>query len=302
MLNLFHSRHRTVATVGLQGHGKTVFLASLFRDSFFVLSETLRPFAVRAVSAKADDVFYGNAQALHDLELPPANPRGKPEPAILEFASVPRPASRWRRNIRLTFFDIAGEVFSSDRMAAEYAPFLADADDIIFLFDPTHQDFNALAAARLLDLVCRVTMKSSRKNLIVALSKMDELRGQDEWADLIGDLWPDAAPAQADLSAYFRQMERMSEMLRLWWSDPARQAQNLMNALPADVRFCALSSVGHQPVWDCAACHAVNSGRLTRCEKCQAARTNARMRLMKRPEPFRVRDPLFWIFRHAGVM
>src|SRR4030095_7300928 len=57
MLRLFPSRQRTVAIVGLQGHGKTVFLASLFRDSFFLLSETLRPFAVRAVSAKAERLF-----------------------------------------------------------------------------------------------------------------------------------------------------------------------------------------------------------------------------------------------------
>lgn len=302
MLNLFYSRQRTVATVGLQGHGKTVFLAGLFCDSFFLLSETLRPFAVRAVSAKADEVFYGNAQMLHDLELPPANPRGKPEPAVLEFTGVPRPGSHRRRDIRLTFYDIAGEVFNQDRTVAEYAPYLAEADDIIFLFDPTHPDFSALSAARLVDLVCRATARGRRKNLIIALSKMDELRAQDEWADLIGDLWPDAAPGHNDLSAYFRQMDRLSAMLRLWWSDPAREAQNLMNALPEDVHFCALSSVGHQPVWDCARCRTVNSGRQRECRQCQHTRTGTRLRLAGKPEPFRVRDPLFRIFRAAGVM
>ena len=64
-MHLFKPKERIVATVGLQGHGKTVFLASLFWDSFFVLSESLKPYAVRAASAKADDVFYGNAQTLH---------------------------------------------------------------------------------------------------------------------------------------------------------------------------------------------------------------------------------------------
>jgi len=301
MARLFYSKHRVVATVGLQGHGKTVFLASLFRDSFFVLSETMKPFAVRAVTAKADDVFYGNAQTLHDLALPPANPRSKPEPAVLEFAYVPRPRSQRRRNISLTFYDIAGEIFSNDRMAGEYAPFLSEADDIIFLFDPTHPDFNALRAARLVDLVARVAGRSGRKNLIIALSKMDELRDQDEWADTIGHLWPDTPPSQADLPTYFRQMDNLSQMLRLWWTDPARESRNLMNLLAKQTRFCALSSVGHQPVWDCE-CRATNPGPLRQCVQCHATRVGARLRLVRKPEPFRVRDPLFWIFRAAGVM
>src|SRR4029453_15401361 len=123
------------------------------RDSFFLLSETLRPFAVRAVSARADDVFYGNAQTLHDLELPPANPRGKPEPAVLEFTHIPSRQGPRRRTLRLTFYDLAGEVFSNDALASSYAPFLAEADDIIFLFDLTHPGCGALGAARLVDLV-----------------------------------------------------------------------------------------------------------------------------------------------------
>jgi hypothetical protein len=32
------------------------------------------------------------------------------------------------------------------------------------------------------------------------------------------------------------------------------------------------------------------------------ARRGASLRLQRKPEPFRVRDPLFWIFRAAGVM
>lgn len=302
MFNWFTSKKRTVATVGLQGHGKTVFLASLFRDSFFVLSETLKPFSVRAATAKADDVFYGNALTLHDLRLPPANPRGKPDPAILEFSNVPRRGGKRRSSIELTFYDIAGEVFSNDEMATQYAPFLSDADDIIFLFDPTESNFSALRAARLIDLVSRVALKNKRKNIIVTLSKMDELRAQDGWAEIIGNLWPDAPPTTLDLSAYFQQMDHLSEMLRLWWSDPAREAQNLMNTLGSHVRFSAVSSIGHQPLWDCASCTAANIATHTQCVSCQTNRTNARLRLAHRPDPFRVRDPLFWIFRDAGVM
>ena len=55
-------------------------------------------------------------------------------------------------------------------MAGAYAPFLSEADDIIFLFDPSHPDFSPLRAARLVDLVFRVAGKGRGKNLIVALS------------------------------------------------------------------------------------------------------------------------------------
>src|SRR4051812_10278308 len=284
---LFGPRERTVATVGLAGHGKTIFLASLFWDSFFALSESLHdehePYTVRAVSPRADDVFYGHAQLLHDLNVPPANPRTRPEPAVLEFSGIPRAEPRWwrgRSSIRLSFYDIAGEVFSSDDLAREYAPYLLHADDIIFIFDPTQPDFSALTAARLVDLVYRVARGGRPKHVIIALSKMDQLRSSDEWASIIDTFWPDAPPRPTTLGSYLNQMQSLSDALRHWWTDPTRQALSLIHALPKDARFCALSSLG-QPA---------------------LPGDNGRLRLPQRPKPFRVRDPLFWIFRDAGVM
>ena len=297
----FYDKERTVATVGLQGHGKTVFLASLFRDSFFVLSDALRPYSVRAVTAKADDVFYGNAIALQELELPPANPRSKPDPAILEFSNIPRIGSKNTRSIRLTFYDIAGEVFSNDRLATDYASFLKEADDIIFLLDPTHEEFNVLRSARMIDLVNRIN-QTKKQNIIIALSKMDELHDQSEWSEILGNLWPDLPPSHFGLSNYLTQMDYLSEVLRQWWMVPQRGAQNLINTMPDNVRFCALSAVGHQPIWDCAECQSINVATLRNCVKCEAARLGAGLRLSRQMEPFRVRDPLFWIFRAAGVM
>ncbi|MGH9752946.1 MAG: hypothetical protein ACREA2_09190 [Blastocatellia bacterium] len=110
---------------------------------------------------------------------------------------------------------------------------------------------------------------------------MDELRAHDEWAGIIGDLWPDDPPSLRNLPTYFQQMDSLSETLRtLWWLNPERQAQNLINSLPSNTRYCAISSLGHQPVRD----------------------ENGVLRLTSKPEPFRARDPLFWIFRAAGVM
>jgi hypothetical protein len=283
-MRFFTPKERTIATIGYPGHGKSVFLAGLFWDSFFALSRSFQdgrqPYSVRALSEEAGKLFYGNAKMLHSRALPPANPRSHPKPAILEFKGIPRANSLWRRSIRLVFYDVAGEVFNDDRLTREYAPYVANAHDLIFLFDPTHPDFSALSAAELVDLVYRVAQGRLKKNVIIALTKMDELRERDEWwAGMISELWPDQTPSQPELSLYLRQMEALSRTLRGWWTDPARQAHNLVNSLPKSTRFCAVSSLGHPP-----------------------AQTDEGLRLTGEPEPFRVRDPLFWIFRAAGVM
>jgi hypothetical protein len=280
----FKPKERTIATIGYPGHGKSIFLACLFWDSFFALSRSFQdggqPYSVRALNEEASKLFYGNAKMLHGRALPPPNPRSKPEPAILEFKGIPRANSQRRRSIRLVFYDVAGEVFDDERLTREYAPYVIDAHDLIFLFDPTHPDFSALSAAELVDLVYRVARGGRKKNIIIALTKIDELRDHDDWwAGMIDKLWPDETPSPSQLPLYLNQMDSLSTMLRSWWTDPARQAHNLVNALPANTRFCAVSSLGHAPV-----------------------KAGGSLRLTKEPEPFRVRDPLFWIFRAAGVM
>lgn len=278
-------KRRTVATVGLPGHGKTVFLAGMFWDSFFALAETFKDgrqrYAVRAVNPKADDVFYGNAKTLHELNLPPANPRvGDPQPAVLEFIGIPCAGRPRRSRMLITFYDVAGEVFASDAAAREDAGYLAAADDVIFLFDPTQPDFSALSAARLVDRICRVVPGTERKQFIIALAKMDELRQRDEWVDTISDYWPGHPPTAAALDQYFIEMEGLSHRFQEWWMFPERRAHSLIASLPPRTRFCGVSSLGHRPARD----------------------ENGVLRLARPPAPFRVRDPLFWIFRAAGVM
>jgi hypothetical protein len=281
LMRPFRPVERTVATVGLPGHGKTVFLAGLFWDSFFSLSNSFDRYAVIARSPKADEVFYGHALNLKKRILPITNPRTMPEPAMLEFRGIPSTYGKKRRSAFLTFYDVDGSVFSNDRLAQEYAPFLAEADDIVFLFDPTHPDFSALSAVQLVDLAYRVAGTRKRKNIIITLTKMDELRSDDEWGEMIHDLWPDEPPEPgASLAGYFTAMEMLSDSLRRWWLAPEQQAKNLINRLPESTRFCAISSLGHQPLKN----------------------SQGRLMLIDDPKPFRVRDPLFWIFRAAGVM
>jgi len=305
-MRLFGPKQRIIATVGYPGHGKSVFLASMFWDSFFALSrlfyDTQQPYSVRAITEEANKVFYGNARMLHDLLLPPANPRIRPQPAGLEFRGIPAP-NGVRRNIELIFYDIAGEVFNNDTQTREYAPFVAEADDFIFLFDPAHPDFNALSAAQLIDLVYRNAKRRDKINIIITLTKMDEVRPGYEWlTEALDQHWNDSLRSAYDIPRYFDQMERLSGVLRNWWLDDRQQAYSLIGSLPANTRYSVISSLGHKPVWECENCRSSNIVSLNQCSECGKAKTGAVYRLARKPEPFRVRDPLFWIFRAAKLM
>lgn len=305
-MRLFGQKKRTVATVGYPGHGKSVFLAGLFWDSFFELSRIFydehQPYSVRAITEEANKVFYGNARMLHDLLLPPANPRIRPQPAGLEFRGVPGHDGS-RRSIELTFYDIAGEVFNTDSYTREYAPYIAEADDFIFLFDPAHPDFNALSSAQLIDLVYRNSKRGDKANIIIALTKIDETQPGHEWlTEALGNHWSYPLRSANDLPYYFDQMEALSQILRRWWLDEQQQAHSLIGALPKNTRYSVISSLGHRPVWECVDCQISNSVLLNQCAKCGKPKAGAIYRLARKPEPFRVRDPLFWIFRAAKLM
>jgi hypothetical protein len=304
----FKPRERTVAIIGYPNHGKTVFLAGLFWDSFFALSESFEdersPYAVRAANARAAEVFFGNAIMLSRSQLPPSSPRTPPEPAVLEFSGVPG-ADGKRRKARVVFYDIPGEAVSDEEWLLNHAPFLPRTDDLVFIFDPTRADFaeRALQAADLRDKIFRIVPGGERKNFIVVLSKMDELRDENEWARMIAEYWPDDSPRPERVGAYHQEMERLSRMIRQWWTDQAHGGRGFVNQMPASTRYCAISSLGCQPAWRCASCEVPQADSLQVCGECGSPRPRgAALMLVTRPRPFRVRDPLFWVFRSMGVM
>ncbi len=222
---------------------------------------------------------------------------------IEAFNGIPQSFGQQRQNIELAFHDIAGEAFRSGRSIREHAPFVTSAQDLVFLFDPTTPNFSALSAAKLVDDVHNAAGVGERKNLIIALTKVDVMRDRDEWWAELAETWPDTPPWPSDLLAYLRQMDNLSDKLYGWWMAPEQQAHGFINRLPPTTHYCALSSLGHQPVWDCPHCKATEQpNTLQQCGECNRNQANANLRLTRKPEPFRVRDPLFWIFRAAGVM
>jgi hypothetical protein len=142
-----------------------------------------------------------------------------------------------------------------------------------------------------------------RKNFIVVLSKMDELRNENEWAEMIAEYWPDDSPRAEGIAAYHQEMERLSRLIRQWWVEQVHGGRGFVNQMPAKTRYCAISSLGRQPAWRCGECELPQEDSLQTCASCGTARPRgAPLMLTKPPRPFRVRDPLFWVFRSMGVM
>ncbi len=272
-----------------------------FPESF---GEGGQPYAVRAVTTHAARVFFDNAIMLSRGDLPPSSPRTPPEPAILEFTGIPDLRGR-REELRVTFYDIPGEAVHDEEWLLDHAPFLPQVQDIVFLFDPTRHDFfeRALQAADLRDKIFRLVPDFERKNFLIVLSKMDELRHDDSWAEIIAEFWPDDSPTARQLPEYWTGMERISRHLREWWSGSAPGGRGFVARVPKNTHFCAISSLGHQPVWRCAQCGEHPQDMASVCPFCGVVRDPlAPIRLGNKPRPFRVRDPLFWVFRSAGVM
>ncbi len=323
-------KRRIVATIGNTGHGKTTFLASMFWDSVRKLGKTLKderhPYFISSVpwdkNERIFEVFHENAKQLSKKLLPETTKPVPGEPAPLRFNNVPNCRDH-KTSIDLVFYDVAGDSFQTYEAIGRLAPFIAEANDFIFLFDPTKTDFDPIDALKLVDLIKNSVGSGQVKNFVVVLTQIDKLFERDEWWKNIEKEFPDKPPGLlspvgyfsrmsdpdqelVDLSDFLQQMDALSDKLREWWEADEQGAAMVVSALRADapdhVHFCAVSALGQQPVWKCQDCKKTNLDTLENCSRCGNARKGAESQLEDYPKPYRVRDPLFWIFREAGVM
>jgi len=323
-------KRRIVATIGNTGHGKTTFLAGTYWDGVRTLARTFNDerysYFIGSVQRDKNEtrfkVFHNNASRLSKKLLPSTTAQVPGEPAPMRFNNVPN-CHNQRASIDLVFYDVAGDSFTTYKEIERLAPFIAEANDFIFLFDPTKEDFGPFGALKLVELIKNSAGGGQGKNFVVVLTQIDKLFERDEWWKSIEKEFPDkppgllspvgyfsrmSDPAQelVDLPDYLQQMDALSDKLREWWEADEQGAAMVVSTLRADapehVHFCAVSALGQQPVWDCRKCQKTNLDTLETCEQCHDARKDAELRLADYPKPYHVRDPLFWIFREAGVM
>lgn len=298
-----------VALAGARASGKSLYVAVLVKllrqlaaDHNVVMkpanSETAENYAVNYESPFFEEM--GLLPSTPPVSSPGAYQR---EPLIYDLGHHPVQGGAYRR-VFLVLRDVAGEDLErlpQDRSTLE---FFRWADEVVYLFDPlkvgeirsllegtvSAESLGADATDVLNNLLQVMRPAQSRSEgmplprLAVALSKFDTLRSlansaNEGWAEIMGNYG----------AAFNRQLEPP-----YWGSDPALlheeirsmllrlDARMLLNTIRQEaeangmaVRFFVNSSLGSQP-------------QGSRLERTGIA-------------PFRILDPLMWLFYEAGI-
>ena len=273
-----------VSVIGFSGHGKTVYLASLFYALQKLVPNAWSGFSRQGLTLKTLKTLYHNLDLLKSGELPHATEPVFPEPNIDRLYKIPQYGDR-----TLLVYDPPGEAFELDeeeylqRFAgfvkhSRCALFLVSLKDMMGAFETP--DAVADEMHRLLETynVGMTNMGAPEKaqHLIVVYTKGDLLPStfEDLPDEITGYLERDEIEALRDLRSYSQGMKRSSGLLHEFSRNTLNASGFLYNAERhfKTVEFCAVSALGSPPVGD---------------------------RLSERIAPRRVIDPLLWVLQKS---
>lgn len=272
-----------VSVIGFGGHGKTVYLASLY----FVL-QNLAPRAWEAffrqgLTMNTLKVLYQNLALLKRGELPDPTVMVFPEPNIDRLHNIPQFGNR-----TLLLYDPPGEAFelSEDDSLLRFAGFVKQSPCALFLVSLTDmmkqfesEDAVADEMHRLLERY-NIGMKDmgarvNAQHLVVVYTKADRLLSQSDFpAEVAKYLENSEVDSLHDIRGYVQEMKKNSLLLRDFTKRTLNAGNFLHNALAhfRSVEFCAVSALGSEPV----------DGKLA-----------------ERIAPRRVIDPLLWVLEKS---
>jgi hypothetical protein len=245
-----------VSAVGLRGHGKTVYFASLF----YVLKESPLPalwqpdFFALSLSDQDLETVYNNARMLKDGKLPGSTPMNFPRPTMLRVAGIPM----WQdqRNCTLVFYDTSGEAFERAGELVKYARFAQKAEMVMLLVslpdmqDPPHE-MRTLLNTYVIGIE-DLGGNTRDQDLMVVYTKADEIvdhLSAPPWSDARTYLASGSVDSLANVRGYQRRMYEISNLLY----DFTRQelgADEFMNSAQTNFRrvgFSIVSALGSAP-------------------------------------------------------
>src|SRR5262245_33324172 len=229
--------------VGLRGHGKTVFLTSLFHE-FDDLGRRWPGFYWAALDEEGMREVRQRLSDLRSGRLPEATNKVFPRALLLSMNAVPRV-----RGSQLMMFDTSGEAFASVNDIIAYARYVKRSPAVIWLIslenleDPEHLD-----GFLTVFLQAQAEMKADAKKqeLIVALTKGDLLLHSERHPNLpesaVDFLQEHELDPRGDS---WHVLEQVSRDLREWLRDVGYyQFVNRAGDSFAAVRYCVLSAQG----------------------------------------------------------
>lgn len=264
-----------VGLVGFSGHGKTVFLTSLF-STLSKLSRYWEGYYYRSLDDYTHKILYEQVPLFDAGQLPDSTPANFPNPALIHYNNLPVYG-----DIFLDFYDTAGEVFSDSEQISRAGYFVAHSDVALFILSISDCDPDRLddEMSRLLDTYIsavydrlHVNLKE-RQRIVVVFTK----------ADLLKDFLPDSLHEWLykgeidwyglDLREKMIQLTYHSSKIAGWLSDRLKCNRfiNMLNDHFLDVRYTLASATGP-------------GGDPAKGEQ---------------PQPLRVMDPFFAIMHYA---
>ncbi|MFN8258276.1 MAG: hypothetical protein U0W24_21485 [Bacteroidales bacterium] len=167
-----------IGMVGFTGHGKTVYITSLFYqlqslDSFWenYYFETLDDYT--------HDIMFEKVLELKRGRLFSGTPINFPEPAFIRFNNMP-----YFDDQIVSMYDIGGGVFDNPELMTQKGKYLAHSDTVFFIMSLVESDVADdwnLKTMKLLDRYIHVVYSrfganlSKKQNLVFVFTKSDEL-------------------------------------------------------------------------------------------------------------------------------
>ncbi|RKZ92604.1 MAG: hypothetical protein DRR19_03700 [Candidatus Parabeggiatoa sp. nov. 1] len=265
-----------LSTIGFRGHGKTVYLASLFHALRRMDLPTHWPdFYTMALSDESLDTLDENAKILESGYLPDSTPKNFPKPTIVQVGKIP-----FQPDSTLLCYDTGGESFEKGSQIGKYASFVSHSQTVLFLLSipDLRKTTNNIVSEmeRLLTVyingVSELGGDTRQQHIVVVYTKADE------WVQSLSSRYQDLKEYLAlgtieglsDHKNYRRRLYKISQRLQELTNQHLKAGNFVSTAKAkfASLRFSIISALGSSPV----------GGELS-----------------AQITPRRVLDPLFWI-------
>jgi len=266
--------HSSVGVVGFAGHGKTVYLTSLF-STLGRFSDHWAEYYYRSLDDYTHRVLYEQVPLFESGDLPESTPANFPNPALVQYHKLPV----FGDSI-FGFYDTAGEVFNEVAQISRSGFFVAHSDVVLFIVSIPDCSAEQLDddLSRLLDTYIRAAMDhlgvdlADSQRLVVIFTKSDLLGERltpklREWLYGGGSSW-----YALDMRQKLTDLSMASFMVEQWVREDLRCARfaNMARDNFKEVRYTMVSALGED--FD------ESSGK---------------------PEPLRVLDPFLWLLSFA---
>lgn len=265
--------HSSIGVVGFSGHGKTVYLTSLF-STLGRFSTYWTDYYYRSLDDYTHRILYEQVPLFEAGDLPESTPANFPNPALVQYHELPVFG-----DAVFGFYDTAGEVFSEVAQISRAGFFVAHSDVVLFIVsipDCTAEKLDD-DLSRLLDTYIRASVdhlnvKLKQKQRIIVIFTKSDLLGErldpklKRWLYDGGQSWYalDLQQKMADLSV-------SSLMIEEWLRESLQCSRfvNMANDNFREVRYTVVSALGAD----------IDNGEA--------------------PEPLRVLDPFLWLLIFA---